>query len=241
MTLVTDRPFNSKARTADDDIGAEGWSASEEWNRSRISIVSDAAAPVSPTSVARHHWAKGDRSGTSYSRQDVAISTPRTTIFIGTAMKVSENFYGHPGSGATKFVFIWEARNNANAYVSVSGVEMGPLRLEYFLQGAGATPAPIARRLSPNVGDGSIIRGRWHRIEMILVGNSKTCVDKRSDGELHIWIDGRKTHQYKDVCHDQDAGAKFRRAATYAMWGGQGGEVPYDMYSYWDHFHISGR
>jgi uncharacterized protein YjdB len=236
-SLLTNRQFSSKASHKDDVVGAEGWSPLQEYNRSRISIVSDANAPVSPAGVTRYAYVVGDKSGTGHSRQDFPLPSPMTALHIGIAFKVSDTFWGHSGAGVVKQMYLWERRGTASHYWGVQGFDMGPLRHDFFVQGDNG----VGRRMSPNVGDGTITRNKWHRIEFVLIGNTKACSNVRANGEVHIWTDGRKTHQYTDVCFDYAANSSWRQVNTTSIYGGAGHDVSQNFFTYWDHMQISGR
>lgn len=242
LNLLSNRQFSSKARHSTDVVGAEGWSPSQEYNRDRITIINDATAPLSPGGVAQYLWKQGDGSGTGHSRQDFPLPGAVQTLHVGAAFKASDTFFGNDGAGVTKQMYFWEARNNANVYLGLTGKEMGSLRFDMFVQGAGDTPAKgIARRLNANVGNVTIQRGRWYKLEILMVGNSRACSNYVADGQLHIWVNNQKTHDYRDVCYDSQAGAKFRLVNTTSIWGGVGTEIPHDFYTYWDHMQISGK
>ncbi|HEY7945088.1 MAG TPA: Ig-like domain-containing protein, partial [Casimicrobiaceae bacterium] len=81
MTPLTDRPFDSQAKSLSDVADAEGWASSESKYLSTYSIVSDPTAPRSPSSVALLVYPVGmpRNPNLSYSPVTAWIPTPSGT------------------------------------------------------------------------------------------------------------------------------------------------------------------
>jgi hypothetical protein len=169
----------------------------------------------------------------------VNITTPieKAEFYVHFGLKLSPNWYGH--SAGVKLFFI---RNRQD------GGEKGDI---YFhIDGSGSNPLSFQVRTQNVVGGGvnyasnlassALTRGVWYDIEVHLVSDSSAGA---GDGQIHVWINGVKTHQRTGVSLLR-AGADriqdtFQWNPTYG--GGDHESVPEDQFQYVDHVYISGR
>ena len=73
--------------------------------------------------------------------------------------------------------------------------------------------------------------------EMLLKANTNNST---ANGELHMWIDGVKTHQYANVNWQMGGSRTWQSLAWNPTYGGGLNPVPRDQYQYLDHVRISG-
>jgi hypothetical protein len=227
------------ADTAWNEVVPAGWTG---YVTGHLSIVDDPAAPMSPSKVAACLFPKGFVGGGGPINILRPIGKPE--FYTHFALKVSDNWYGHPVG--VKLFFI---RN------TIAGQEKGDI--VFFIAGAGSNPLSFEIR-TQNVVDGGknyagkdlkdpngpnpaiLTRGRWHGIEVRLVSDS---APGKSDGQIHVWVDDVKTHELTNVSllrlgadRVQDV---FQWNPTYG--GGNQASVPADQYQYIDHIYVSGR
>ena len=81
-----------------------------------------------------------------------------------------------------------------------------------------------------------MIRGRWHRVEVLIINSSVS----KFDGEAHWWLDGVKVGQYTDIGYISTSAARFWELVQYSpTWGGQLDTVLQDQTLDMDHMYIS--
>jgi hypothetical protein len=220
MTLITQRAFNS--------MGENGWFDDDA--PSKYSIVQDASAPFSPSSVGQQRYAAGMSGGGSPAVSEKGIGS-RGTIYISYWVKLSSNFYGHPSSGVNKQIFVW-SDNQPTVYTSAQGEGSGRLSPEVRLQGSGGTT-----NLTPNlVPSAEFTRGVWHRWELVLRANTSG----QANGAADWWIDGVHVGAHTNVRFASGNGA-WTLFQFSPIWGGTGASVPSEQFIWVDHIYISGK
>ena len=75
------------------------------------------------------------------------------------------------------------------------------------------------------------------RYELLLKANPNNST---ANGELHIWLDGVKTHQYANVNWQMQTSRKWMSLSWNPTYGGGTNPVPQNQYQYMDHIRISG-
>jgi hypothetical protein len=159
---------------------------------------------------------------------------PRKEVYVSVWVKIDPNWDGHP-STINKMFFLW--MNGGPNWITIAkGARDAKLWAMIGLQGT-----PDARKhFFQNVpeGNGILPRGRWMRWELVVKMNTPG----NSDGEMHWWIDGKKTHQYTDVMFSRAGEPSVTTDLTAAsVWGGTGQTLKHEQRLYWDHLYVSGR
>jgi hypothetical protein len=235
MTALTDRPF--------DAINETGW---DWYGVSQPTIVSDATAPKSSSSVARITYASGFTGGSGQG-QVCKVGLGKKTLYMSAWIKLSPNFEGHP-TGANKIFYI--ATNSDATFVlpEADGVGSNPLYPRFVLQNLaanyqdqGGVYATTVGRMQ-NVGSGTqIVRGQWHKYEYLLVNNTPGL----ADGSIDEWQDGVKTFSLPNLsfvpASATGSAATWGSVCWQPIWGGQGGTVVNTFYMELDHVYISGK
>lgn len=87
---------------------------------------------------------------------------------------------------------------------------------------------------APISGTGTLVRGTWHRVEIVVVGNTAGV----EDGAFQMWCDGTLTHS-KAVQYDA-AAVKWGQWDFNSTWGGTAGPPPPDsQFMAFDHMYVS--
>jgi hypothetical protein len=83
-----------------------------------------------------------------------------------------------------------------------------------------------------------VTAGQWAFVEIIVrMENSPGA----RDGELHMWVNGTKTHQYTNIqWMPPDAARRFRYMSWYPIWGGCCATTAQTQHHYIDHIYMSG-
>jgi hypothetical protein len=148
-------------------------------------------------------------------------------------LKHSANFDNTNGNAGTKF--LWPAGDQTQGALTYTGHDGPNMNFAFFQQGA------VDRILGANMNASSAVmlsrRGQWVRYEMLMKANSS---NGSANGELHVWIDGVKTHQYTDVQWQMSGARTWLSLAWNPTYGGGLNPVPQTQYQYIDHIRISG-
>jgi uncharacterized protein YjdB len=221
MTLLSDEPFNAMTEN--------GWNVVQRQttNGSGVSIMSDATAPVSPSSVLAMKYAAGYQAGSEPGGEYLDPATPVKETFVGFWWKASNPWQWHP-SGVNKIAFLFTAVDNI--YIMMYNDGGGPtIQVEPQLLND-------VRRLAPNVTATTVTLGQWHRIEWyVKYATSGTS----HDGIVRWWLDGVLQGEYTDLQTTPSSGVvEYIIAPT---WGGIGGTKTETDYYWYDHYHISRR
>jgi len=153
-------------------------------------------------------------------------------LYLSFWVRLSDNWQGHD-SYVNKIVYVWQ-HHNAVFFAHVLGKDDGPLTTRLGLQ---EIPIVLAQNLEPNLANVAIVRGQWHRWEILLISNT----GDNADGEAHWWIDGAKVGEYRDVMYRTSLQSDVWEHITwYPVWGGAGDAVVETMSMRMDHFYASG-
>ncbi len=195
-------------------------------------IVDDAGAPRSSSKVARATFPAGLGDGVSPVWSEAAISSHSARqVYVAFWIKLSENWQGH-STGVNKVAIIW-THEKPVVVANVLGTDAGPLSSEIRIQDVPDGP----RNLAPNLANPELVRGRWHRWELLLVSN----VEGAADGEVHWWVDGTKVGAYADVRFGSASQSKVWDYVTWRpVWGGRGDVIEETQYMWMDHYYVSG-
>lgn len=221
-------------------FGEGGWYDNTGSNHYRVGLA-DAGAPSD--NVGRVHYWAGMEGGISPASTATAFKFDgRSELYIHFWIKFDDDWQGHD-SGGNKIMFVTdESFGGAGdpVYVATYGADSAALQLQIRLQGPGShkSLSSGSANLKPNVGPGTISRGQWHRVEIVLVMNSGTTYD----GEAHVWLDGQKSLEYRDVLfEDSDSSNhRFDNVRWGPVWGGTGDTVEAEMFMWMDDLYVSG-
>ncbi len=163
-------------------------------------IVSDASAPVSPSSVLQHSIGPGQNNGGG---QITYYFNNHRDIYIGYWAKFSNPLI-QPSNQLQKVSVTWATGPCALLWHLLHGnpSETGPFFNIVQLEScAGLSNSHLpgwgdavgSWNLSPNLSNPQVTQGVWHRFELHLK-NSTTSASR--DGVVEFWMDGIKTHEY---------------------------------------------
>ncbi len=237
MTPLTDRPFDSQAKSLSDVADAEGWASSESKYLSTYSSVSDPTAPRSPSSVALLVYPVGmpRNPNLSYSPVTAWIPTPSGThrMYVSIWLKISANWRGH-NSQANKLMEAFIA-DHPHCVLGLVGSGNAPLRPSIALNGG-----PDSRKgeyLPGNVAPtATFSRGTWHRLEMVISANTPGV----GDGQATWWMDGQLIGDYHNVMW-VGAGESdhWIQLELMPIWGGRNDQLIATQYLWVDHIYAS--
>jgi hypothetical protein len=214
-----------------------GWIDDDGRAASKLSTVND---PTSPYASANHNvvaglFRQGDAGGSGpfYVYRPFASGEQFKNLYICVYMKHSANFDNSNGNAGTKF--LWPAADRvqgAETYVTFDGSDMN-----VGINQQGATNREMYSNLGAS-GAGRVLnkRGSWVRYEFLLKGNTSGS----ANGEMHIWLDGVKTHQYTNVNWTMGSSRTWQSLAWNPTYGGGLNPVPHDQWEYIDNVRITG-
>jgi hypothetical protein len=225
MTVISDRPFSA--------LNENGWT--DFWG---VNVVSDPTAPRSPSSVGQQVFPAGFGGGSSTGVAGIPrlAGTTYHTLYISGWLKISSNWQGHLTS-VNKVLHINVGGIN-HAVFNLWGVGSGKMQAGILLQGivndgAGNTWANWYPNLGPA---GEIVRGQWHHVEIVLVGNTVGA----ANGRVDWWLDGAKIGSHTGIQFVAGDGV-WDDFAWSPTWGGLGDVVRSTMTMSFDHLYLSGK
>ena len=234
MTAITENSFASASE--------DGWYT--EYGQTNVQMVQDATAPRSPSGVMQMTYPAGMTGGTGPNslERDWASGTYKT-LYVSSWMKVSSNFYGHCGPDVTKTLHIWVSDGTTSGnrlYTNIRGCGSGPLSAWVNLQGVvagGNVDNGTSAEFGPNLGQpATIVRGQWHRYELVIKANSAGT----ADGTIDWWLDGVHVGSYTGIQY-VPGNATWDLMKWNPTWGGLGGTVPASFTESMDHIYVSGK
>jgi uncharacterized protein YjdB len=233
LTKITEHTFTS--------LSEDGWDVfANPSYPNGFRIQQDATAVKSPSGVGEMFYHAGFTSvGDAPAVVERGIGASKT-LYVAFWIQLSPNWYGHDGSGVSKILHFWIDGSN-RVIPEAIGAGNGTLRPYMALQNViaggnrdGGTAANFAPNLVPSI---QLVRGQWHKWEIILKANATGV----ADGTVDWWIDGLKVGTY--------SGVQFTNSAKHwevlqwnPTWGGSGGPpLPADQFMRLDHLYISGK
>ncbi len=229
LTTYTSRDFRSKASSATDVTGAQGWDAWLESRYPNLTLLSDPSSGGSPGGFVRYTFPAGLVSGNGpASMQYKILDKAAREIYVAVWLR-----YGTNWLHSTK---LW--------YINWSGGS-------YLVRGDAQNPDPAGRvfvngrtnhsSFLPGFGNvgtsGELVRGQWHLIEYYMKLSSAPLA---KDGELRIWVDGKlvaSRSQWPWPGQPPYSEIKFS-----TIYGGMlGAPVPQVMHIDFDHAVIAGK
>jgi uncharacterized protein YjdB len=228
LTAISDRPFNSTTSTY--TAGEDGWWDND--NGGGMTIVQDATAPKSPSSVGRMNYPAGFSGGNSPGSVERQVNV--TTLYVATWVKFSSNWQSHP-SGVNKILHLWINGANRLVITAAGYVSDGPLTARISLQGisAGGNNSDGSGTYESNA---QFIRGQWHKIEVIAVANTSGA----ANGSVKLYIDGVLATSCSGIAFVSGS-ANWDLAMWSPTWGGAGATVAATQYMEMDHIYLSGQ
>jgi hypothetical protein len=217
MTLLKERSFNSLQEDA-------SWDTDNS-----LSIVQDANAPKSPSSVIRATYSAGFAGGSSPGHAGTVHNGERV-LYISYWGRLSANFTGHL-TGVNKQLYEW-ANGVSPFYFEFGGVGTGTLTPQVVLQGT-PTDGIYRPNLVPNA---SVTRGQWFHVEIVLTGNTSGS----KNGSVDWWLDGVHVGSLSSL-QFTSATTSWNTFEFRPVWGGVGDVVPSTMTVDWDHVYMSGK
>lgn len=183
--LISDRQFDQKVE--------DGWS---DRGDTRFTIGQDPTAPKSPQNVGIASFPTGYVGGTG------PINTWRVIgqyndpeIYISFWVKLSSNWVGAPSAGINKVFHIW-INGGSVVVFSAQGSNAASITPQMRLQNVEQDPRGTSFNLNPNIVPGArLIRGQWHRVEVLLAANTPG----QPNGKVSWWLDGVQIAEYTDV------------------------------------------
>ena len=210
---------------------AGGWNVRSRRERtSRLSIVQDPAAPISPPNVIQGLFPAGGKGGSAPFRLNRRFDRTYSVLYLCMATKIDPRFTNN-GNAGTKFGYFLSPYDNGkgklNHYINLTA-RMG-VNLESHKGELNRNIRSSFNLLAQ--------RGTWHRIELVLYSNR----DGLSNGSLQMWADDRMVlneFSIKFFYPGQDPG--FSGITWNPTYGGGHNPVPYDMYQWIDNWYMSG-
>jgi hypothetical protein len=210
FTKLTDWPMEA--------LNGEGWSG----NR-LVTIVTDATAPHSPSSVGQWRYPAGFAGGSAPANMWRDLPAAFNEGFVGIWWKPSNPWQGHP-SGVNKIYFLF-----GGACGNLIPVMYGPTGGPYELR--VAPEWGDWRWLTPNVTPGLITLGAWHKIELYFKYNTP------GNGIIRWWMNGTLVGDYTNISFPSSGCfGGFQFSPT---WGGVGDTKSQTDYFWYDHAYIS--
>jgi hypothetical protein len=223
MTLIGDNPFDVAAPS--------GWTC---YACAQLSIEDAPNLGIqSPGRVAAAQFPTGFVGGSApinLARSGFSVDS----LYIHFTFAVSANWNGH-SSNINKIFFITNSSHDDLGFTAY-GSGSNPLSFQIFTQNVVGS----GQYYRANITGGEIRRGVPVEIEVLIVMDSGAG---NADGQLHVWMDGRKTHQHTGVntrrSGDDDTINELFWNPTYG--GGNVDSVPSVQYQYIDHLYLSGN
>lgn len=237
MTLVSERSFNAVTEQGWGYIAAPGTQAA----KGSLDIFSDPTAPKSPNNVGRATFPaglSGDGSSSSMFHATLPMGNKTTgRVYIAWWFKLSPNWYGQDGSSVDKILWAGQA-----VVLDCHGGGYSDKFWRIALQGGenfNGDPTHAQNQVSPTSGQRTMVRDTWYFNEFLIhLGTPGVA-----NGELHMWLNGVKTHQFTGRnIHRTDGSSTSAMSSVrwHPIYGGQNGSnVPETQYQYIDHIRVS--
>jgi PKD repeat protein len=236
MTVLADNAMNCVS-------GCNNWYFSQSY-AGAATLVSDATAPRSSGNVVQQNFNASLPGGSSPATLGVGLAQ-RQTIYMSLWMKYSANYVGHP-TGINKAVHFWTKGVNPVVLIA-RGAGSDRLTASFNLQRLAAPYSWTSGsyqfnstevNLSPNLGACTIVRGQWHKYEVVLTNNTPGV----ADGRIEYWLDGAKCGDYGQLMFvGAGENNKWEEVMWSPTWGGMGGTITGDFNVQVDHMYISGK
>jgi hypothetical protein len=218
---VNDQPWNL--------LTGNGWNYLRRSASKNADIVTDSAAPLSPSNLLRMIFTTDMGSNHEPGVHWLGLSGIKE-IYTGWWIKVSPNWQCSP-AGCGKMTFLF-APSGANVYTTLLNPDASqgpPFRVGLRPQWGG-----YDLNLLPNVATTLIGPGDWHRIEFYYKWETTPGVS--GDGIIRWWVDGVLNGNHTNIRYPADNGfTEFQYAPTLQN------PPTAEMYLYLDHTRVSRR
>jgi hypothetical protein len=194
--------------------------------------MSEPSAPNS-SGVVRITYPSGFKAGSAPGAFYPSRSFGGRTAYYSATFRVSDNFEGNP-TNINKFIHFYICGLNR---VFLMGYGNGLTPALGLQQLAYAYNGGTASRLDPNQGSASFVRGKWHRVELVLVANTPG----QRDGSIAMWLDGTRILEYTGIGFCADGSGKWEGINHSPTWGGAEGVVSSSFFVEWDHIRMSSK
>lgn len=206
-----------------------GWDVGGSGSLPKLSIATDASAPVSPPNVMAGKFPRGAPGGSAPFRMNRHFSQNVTAIFVCLFTELDPGFTNN-GNVGTKFGFLLTpyqgGSNGLNHYLNLTN------NLGINLQSGDAA---LNRNMFSSF---SLVghRGQWVKIEFFIAANSPGG----SDGIARMWVNGTQVLNVTNVKYFYSTqNPAFNGMTWNPTYGGGLNPVPYDMYQYIDNWYTS--
>jgi hypothetical protein len=242
MALLSDHAFNCLNPSS---CEPDWWR--QEGVAGTLTLATDATAPRSAGSVYQQMFTSALPGGSSPGSVGKYLNGANRKQVLYTAywMKLSSNWVGHPTGVNKNMFFPVDAYNRI--YTMLQGTGSGSLRPAIGLQGLpqayyspndGWPVTATSVNLYPNVGTVNIVRGQWHKYEVVFDAGTAGV----ANGSVQMWVDGVKVMNYTGIMFAAPGGSARWEAVSWApIWGGSGGTITSPFYAQLDHLYISGK
>lgn len=207
---------------------------SSDWTKVGTATVrSESTAPSSGSGVVRITYPSGFKAGSAPGAFYPSRYFDGRTAYYGATFRVSSNFEGNP-TNINKFIHFYICGLNRvflMGYGNGLTPAFGLQQLGYAYNGGTATV------LQPNQSSAQFVRGRWHRVEIVLVANTPG----QKDGSIAMWLDGTKIMEYSGIGFCTSGSGKWEGINHSPTWGGAEGVVSSDFFVEWDHVRMSSK
>jgi hypothetical protein len=218
---VNDQPWNL--------LTGNGWNYLRRSASKNPDIVTESAAPLSPSNILRMIFTTDMGSNHEPGVHWLGLSGIKE-IYTGWWIKVSPNWQCSP-AGCGKMTFLF-APSGANVYTTLLNPDASqgpPFRVGLRPQWGG-----YDLNLLPNVATTLIGPGDWHRIEFYYKWETTPGVS--GDGIIRWWVDGVLNGNHTNIRYPADNGfTEFQYAPTLQN------PPTAEMYLYLDHTRVSRR
>lgn len=239
MIFITDRQFDSKART-NSDVGlggSDGWDGGE-YQFPRFTIVADPSAPNGDGQVGQMYYPANLLAGTGPAKAYVYFPPNVREVYMSVWARISSNWVGNEAS-INKMFFVGVSGGNNQFVFTAYGRDASPLQARMTLQGVND---PRSFLMPNRGGSAAIVRNQWQRWEFVLKCNS---APNTADGSADLWINGAHVTAAANINWTVSkyptrpcSLGQFNWNPTY---GGGGASPGVNQYLWFDRVYVSGK
>ena len=221
-----------------------GWYYQEGYPGAAV-LLQDPGAPHSAPGIVQQNFTPQLQGGSSPASIGRAI-TNKQILYAAIWMRISDNFFGHPGN-VNKVIHFYTKGGNIAIFILrgagtgtlAPGFNMQALSAPYtFTEGGQTITGSTEANLVPNVASCTVVRGRWHRYEIVLSNNTPG----HPDGRAELWMDGTKCMDYKFITYvGVGQNNKWEEINWSPTYGGGATTIFSSFYTQVDHIYVSGK
>ena len=237
MTMIAENSFDCIRDCA------SGWYYQEGYLGAAV-MLQDPGAPRSPPGIVQQNFTPQLQGGSSPASIGRTIAN-KQVLYTAIWMRVSENFLGHP-SNVNKIIHFYTKGGNIAIFI-LRGSGNGTLMPAFNMQALAAPYRWVSgtqeifeteANLDPNLAVCTVVRGRWHRYEMVLTNNTPG----RPDGRVELWLDGTKCLDYRGLTFvGIGQNNKWEELNWSPTYGGGATSIFSSFYTQVDHIYASGK